>query len=247
MGGLKALVFDLDDTLYPEEAYVQSGFRAVAIYLAAEAGYPESQTFDFLWGEHAAGRRGRIFDTLLAQHQELASQCVADLVALYREHRPELALYPGMAAVLREAQARGLQLALISDGPMLSQQRKVEALGLARWFDPILLTDAWGRAFWKPHPRAFLAAQEALGCEGGDLAYLADNPAKDFLAPRQLGWETVRLRLPGQFRAVEEASAPESAPAMELQSLEALGRWVQIAMRSDSGTVLLTQAPPGTL
>ncbi len=236
MGELKALVFDLDDTLYPEEAYVRSSFRAVARYLAAEADFSESQAFDFLWGEHAASRRGRIFDALLEQHPELASQQVTDLVALYREHRPELALYPGMKEVLDDAQARGLQLALISDGPLVSQQRKVEALGLTRWFDPILLTDAWGRAFWKPHPRAFLAVQGALGCAGGELAYLADNPAKDFLAPRQLGWETVRLRLPGQLKEFDEAPAAEYAPDLELQSLEALGRWVEDAQRPDRGT-----------
>ena len=30
MSGLHAIIFDLDDTLYPERDYVLSGFRAVA-------------------------------------------------------------------------------------------------------------------------------------------------------------------------------------------------------------------------
>ena len=31
---MKVIIFDLDNTLYPEETYVQSGFKAVARYLS---------------------------------------------------------------------------------------------------------------------------------------------------------------------------------------------------------------------
>ena len=34
------LVFDLDDTLYPELSYVHSGFRAVAAFLGPVLGVP---------------------------------------------------------------------------------------------------------------------------------------------------------------------------------------------------------------
>ena len=34
------LVFDLDDTLYPELSYVHSGFRAVAAFLSPLLGVP---------------------------------------------------------------------------------------------------------------------------------------------------------------------------------------------------------------
>jgi len=36
----RAIVFDLDDTLYPYRAFVRSGFRAVACRLVADRGIP---------------------------------------------------------------------------------------------------------------------------------------------------------------------------------------------------------------
>ncbi len=35
-----------------------------------------------------------------------------------------------------------------------------------------------------------------FGSHGADNVYLADNPRKDFVAPRALGWRTVRVRRP---------------------------------------------------
>ena len=63
---------------------------------------------------------------------------------------------------------------------------------------------------------------------GGTLTYLADNPAKDFCAPRQLGWETVRFRMPGRLQ--EHATAQElgHAPALELCGVHELASWVAL-------------------
>ena len=49
-----------------------------------------------------------------------------------------------------------------------------------------------------------------------------NNPEKDFVAPRRLGWDTVRLRLPGQLR--NEAAPPTGAhaPAGEAASFARL-------------------------
>src|SRR5207249_141203 len=68
---------------------------------------------------------------------------VASLVDCYRAHRPSIGLYPDVASAMRSV-CRRARAAIISDGPLAAQQRKVEALALQAWFDPILLTDRWG-------------------------------------------------------------------------------------------------------
>jgi putative hydrolase of the HAD superfamily len=35
----------------------------------------------------------------------------------------------------------------------------------------------------------------------GNIWYIADNPSKDFFAPRKLGWRTVRIRREGGLYA----------------------------------------------
>jgi putative hydrolase of the HAD superfamily len=85
-------------------------------------------------------------------------------------------------------------MALLTDGFRSAQERKVEALGLGKRLRPIIYTDSFGRDMWKPHPRGFVAIQQGLGLPPHQLAYVADNPMKDFFTPRRLGWKTIRVR-----------------------------------------------------
>jgi len=224
---LRVLVLDMDDTLFLEESYVRSGFQFVAEWLQSQVDVPASQTFEFMWSTHLRGDRGHIFDNLLAKYPEEAKGLKPiDLLACYRNHTPVLAFHAGMKEFLNSALSRGLRLALISDGHLAAQTRKVEALGLAQLAHPILLTDAWGRAFWKPHARAFQTVEQALGCTGSDLAYLGDNPEKDFQAPNRLGWLTLRLRLSGQINNLAEPTTREAKPSLEFTSVPGLLEWL---------------------
>jgi putative hydrolase of the HAD superfamily len=68
----------------------------------------------------------------------------------------------------------------------------------------LVLTDKWGHGYWKPHERAFEYVQQ--GAPGSErFVYIADNVAKDFIAPRRMGWETVRVRRPLGLHAAAEA------------------------------------------
>ena len=205
MGPLKALVFDVDDTLFPEESYVESGFHAVANWLEEAALLPAQEAFAHMYSAHARGERGRIFDGLLAScGADSKGISVSRLLGVYRSHTPAIALYPGMAELLEEAKGRGMPIAVISDGFLEAQRQKVRALGLSRWADPILLTDEWGREFWKPNPRAFRQVQETFHVPPEGIAYIGDNPAKDFQSPNTLGWNSIHLVMPHQCASGQE-------------------------------------------
>ena len=213
------VVFDMDDTLYFERDYVRSGFRAVAAAVAGEVS--ESDAFTLLWGHFEAGTRGTTFDELFARYPELASSyAISDLVALYREHAPTIDLLPEMKALLLELRAKNVPLGVITDGPHVSQRAKADALDVERYVDRVILTDTWGRDFWKPHPKAFEEASETLGLPPENLVYVGDNPGKDFHAPAQLGWQSVRLRLREQLRF--EHDYGEHRPTKEVTSVAEL-------------------------
>jgi putative hydrolase of the HAD superfamily len=219
VGALKALVFDLDDTLFPEVSYIKSGFHAVADWLDQAGVLPAQQAFEALWSAHAGGERGRLFDHLLAACPGASEPpSVADLVRVYRSHAPGIAFYPGMAALLDEAKARSLPIAVISDGFLEAQQQKAKALGLAQWANPILFTDTWGRAFWKPHTWAFAQVQETFQVEPDEIIYIGDNPSKDFQAPHALGWHSLQLVMPDQVHA----ERPGAAARTRIHGIQAL-------------------------
>lgn len=219
---LHTVVLDLDDTLFPEADFVRSGFRAVDRWLVEQEGV---RGFATVAERHfAAGLRGKIFDAALT---ELGMPCeperVARLVEVYREHAPELSLETQVVELLDWLSPR-FNLAVLTDGYAAVQRRKFEALGLRRWVDCLIVTDEIGRDFWKPHPAGFERIMARFGGEPAGYVYVADNPRKDFIAPKQLGWRTVRFRQEGREHSGYVSNARESADCeirvlAELESL----------------------------
>lgn len=205
---IPAVIFDLDDTLYPEHAFVRSGFAEAGRWLQAQQGVAGlAAEAGRLFAE---GRRGRIFDeALLALGVAPAPALVARLVAVYRSHVPQLELYADAAWALDHCGARG-RLGLLTDGYAATQRNKVAALGIAARFQAMVFTDDHGRENWKPSPAPFQRIALALDCPAAACVYVGDNPAKDFVAPNRLGWRTVHLRRAGgEYAAV----IPEGLPA----------------------------------
>jgi putative hydrolase of the HAD superfamily len=84
-----------------------------------------------------------------------------------------------------EVISRIASIAVISDGPAASQSRNAEALGPGSFAAPIVIMEMFGTEFRKPHTRAF---ELVSPCRPASVyAYIAENPLKDFAAPKQLG------------------------------------------------------------
>ncbi len=189
------IVLDLDDTLYLERDYVGSGFIALSQWVQDHLGL--AGFGEIAWRLWQNGQRKQTFDealrTLGASPEE---GLIEQMLSVYREHRPKIALQPDAASFL--STRRGFRTALVTDGPVASQRAKIAALDLPRFgIDPLICTDEWGRAFWKPHRRAFETIAQLHGAGDRRFIYVADNPAKDFLAPRALGWGAVQIDRPG--------------------------------------------------
>ena len=192
MAKYTTVVFDLDDTLFPEREFVRSGFAAVGAWMQVERGVVGLGAA--AWRRFEAGERKRAFDDALAElgaARELG--LVEKLVGIYRDHRPQIALFPEAAEVLDTLRGR-YRLGLLTDGYAGTQRRKIAALGIEPLFDKIVVTDELGRENWKPSRVPFQMVMESLGCDGGECVYIGDNPKKDFLAPNELGWLTIQIR-----------------------------------------------------
>lgn len=224
MGALR-LVFDLDDTLYPERAFAHGGFRAAGAWAERELGVTglADRLIDLL----DQGHLGQAFRIALAeQRPDHTDAHVADLLKAYAAHTPDLALFDDARHALDRF--AGATLGLITDGHARTQAAKVAALGIAPRFAEIIYTGALGpdRAFHKPHPRAFELMERALRKAQSDhFVYVGDNPAKDFLAPNALGWTTVLVDRPFHrpHRIHPLATAPVGGdPHLHLETLAEL-------------------------
>ncbi|MDR3228574.1 MAG: HAD family hydrolase [Puniceicoccales bacterium] len=211
------IVFDLDDTLFPERDFVLGGFHAVGAFLGVESRFYELAAQHFERGE-----RGAIFDAVLAEMEiPKTPELIKNLVAVYRGHTPTLALGETEASLLRALRQAGKKLGIITDGYLAEQQKKVEALGLQSFVDAVIYSDTWGRSAWKPSPVPFRELEKALHVSAADCVYIGDNPEKDFLGARRAGWSSVRLRLPAREHSSDPATGIY-APDVEIPAFTTL-------------------------
>ncbi len=186
------IVFDLDDTLYSEHQYVLSGFSAVDHFLSEQHtinGFLKKANQLFTSGE-----RGRIFNqSLEALGVTFTDNFVTQLVDVYRQHKPEIELFKDAKWALNYYSSK-MKVGMITDGYLDTQKNKIESLGISGKFDAIVISDAFGREYWKPHEKPYLAIQSQIGVLAEDCIYVGDNVKKDFITAKRLGWQTICVK-----------------------------------------------------
>ena len=212
---LRGVVFDLDDTLYPERSYVMSGYWAIEELLGID-GIANELWLAFLDGEPALdvalGRRGLI---------GRKGECLDE----YRCHVPRIALYDGVIAMIRDLRSKGIKVGVITDGRPEGQRTKLQALGLIGEVDDVLITDEIGGVqFRKPNDISFRIMQRRWRIPFEEMAYVGDNLNKDFQAPRQLGMKWLYFKNEeGLYSHDCEISGVSSVSEMR----RALEKWVE--------------------
>jgi len=230
MPKLRAIAFDLDDTLYPEREYALSGFRAVAEWAEAALGLPWSQVYAELQSLFESGVRRNSFNRWLEGRGLPPDAWLSEMVNCYREHLPLLAPFPGVVELLENLYG-SYRMAILTQGYAAGQRSKIKALGIEHYFEPILILDETEREQWKPSRQAFERLLAELKVGSDEVAYIGDNPEKDFYGARQLGIFTVRVRRPGGEHAQKEPIDPSYAPEVEVSELSAVPAALELEPR----------------
>ncbi len=220
--GVKAVVFDLDDTLYSEQQYVMSGFLAVARYVHNIFG---KHLLDDLVAVYEAGERHNVFrDALHRKFVKVDENIVRNVAHVYLAHRPKIALFEEALLTFAMLSKRRIPIALITRGHAGVQRRKVEALGLENLVDSITYLDELldvaepGQVF----ADAFSITALEFNVAPGNLLYVGSQPHLDFHVPRQLGIATVYVKRPGVKAPALPLPTPAHTPGWTIESLDRL-------------------------
>lgn len=215
---LSAVIFDLDDTLYSERAFVQSGMNAVATSMADRFELNSEQVLED-FARLQIEEQGRVFDAWI-ELRDVAIEA-SHLISIYRSHKPEIRPFDDAAEVLDALQARGLRLGLVSDGFLETQKNKFEALGLRDYFEneAVVFSDAWGRKHWKPSSKPYQESLRALAVEGSQALYVGDNPSKDFKGARSVGMKSIRMNTIGGVYSKTDPPGADFEPDAEVSRL----------------------------
>ena len=187
---LPILVFDLDDTLYPEITYVESGIAAVSIMLAKQFHFDPANTRNEILKILKKNGRGKIFDTFLQSKGLMKKSYIDQCITTFHHHTPSINISNQNERLLSGIQSNCY---LVTDGNKVVQRKKIKALGVDKFFKKFFITYQYGIKYSKPSLFCFnkIIEMERIGWH--DLVYIGDNPAKDFVNLNNVGAQTVRI------------------------------------------------------
>jgi len=144
MAKIKAIIFDLDDTLYDCTDRLREAAHRRAAEAMVEAGLPLTleQAYQMqirMMQEH--GPRFRAF-ARIAEMYGKGSDFVHKVMRAYnKDEVSEIRPFPDVMPTLTELRGMGLKLFLVTSGLYARQEKKIELLGLADSFDRIIIND----------------------------------------------------------------------------------------------------------
>ncbi|WP_320774243.1 HAD family hydrolase [Streptomyces sp. CRN 30] len=228
---IKAVVWDVDDTLFDYTTADREGMRAhlLAEELLGRYGSAEEalalwrQVTDAQWSRFAAGEvdyatqrrdRTRVF----LDRPRLTDTEADDWFDRYLAHyEAAWSLFPDVVPVL-DALATSHRHAVLSNSSLTVQDRKLRVLGVHGRFEAILCAAELGVA--KPSAGAFLAACEALSLDPHQVAYVGDHPEIDGRGAADAGLLSVWIDRGGAYATVDPPAGPRRIASLaELPSV----------------------------
>ncbi|HEX8363623.1 MAG TPA: HAD family hydrolase [Longimicrobium sp.] len=195
---LRALVFDVDGTLYDQRAMRLAMLRRLAVACVRN---PRSgaRTLRVIRAYRRAQEEMRLAPAgtgLLADAQidlacarsGLSRQVVGDTVAEWMDQAPLAILrrfiLPGLAELLAAAGKRGIACAVVSDYPAAD---KLRALGIDQHFRVVVSAQDPHVGAFKPSPAGLLHALRELGTAPEHAVYVGDRRDVDLVTARRAG------------------------------------------------------------
>jgi putative hydrolase of the HAD superfamily len=201
---LKAILFDVDDTLFSTTGFARRARRnAVRAMIRAGLDLPEDvvmRELDEVVAEFSSNYEHH-FDKLLQRLRPASLRRVnaalvvaAGVVAYHDTKFRELVPFEDVFPLFEDLKRAGVRLGIITHGWTVKQAEKMVRLGLVPYLDPeaVFISDQIGIS--KPNPKLYQTALRDLGLEPQEVMYVGDSPEHDIAPPKSLGIVTVWAR-----------------------------------------------------
>ncbi|AKB28379.1 Hydrolase, HAD superfamily [Methanosarcina siciliae T4/M] len=201
---LKAVLFDMDNTLFDFVAVKLIACREILSYLGERDRNLKKEPAElfayFLRGTYGFEDYENIKD-YMQERKLFTEQAYLQCCEIYdREKLEKLELYPGVKETLEGLKKLGLRLAIITDADRYHALTRLTKVGLLDSFELLVSADMTGTK--KPNPAHFLFALEALGIKPEESLVVGDSLKKDMAPARRLGLKTAYASY-GDWRPLE--------------------------------------------
>ena len=233
---LKAVLFDLDDTLHDDTLAYESAAEEVARQVEAEHGIDAmalkrayiSQAQGF-WKQLSAATlsqklehiRARLWQSALAEvgltDGDLATRSATDYVRFRSRH---FTPFPGVVELLKALREGGLKLGIVTNGFSETHREKIAILQIGDYFDAIFIADEVGMV--KPDPLLFAHACTRLDSAPAASAMVGDRYDRDIRGALEAGLFTVWINR-DDMPLPTDARPPDRTVASISEVQDALG------------------------
>jgi HAD superfamily hydrolase (TIGR01549 family) len=234
---VKAVLFDLDDTLFDHLHSTRQGLRAVCEAYPGLLQYSHDALFAAytelldevhlrvlagqLTIEEGRAERFRRFFLLHAPETANLERVVAHAADLHREHyQANRQVVAGVLPLLEYLHQR-VRIAVVTNNIVAEQIDKLRYLHLEHLVDELVTSEETG--FIKPDPGIFRVALQRLGCRAGEVVMVGDSWKADIAGAFQASIRAIWLNRTG-------LPCPDPQLARELTALEPLDEVVKIIL-----------------
>lgn len=210
---IKAVIFDLDDTLYDYKALDREAGSRVKTFVCkrleiSEERYEEAflhgrkETKDCLGDTGASHNRMLYYQKTLEYLDYKPLSLSLQMYEMYwGTFLTKMQLYPGVRELLDVLHEMGMKIGICTDLTAHIQHRKLEALGLVDDVDCLVTSEEAGRE--KPAPEIFALCLEKLKMKPAEVCFVGDSYRRDVLGAVSAGMHAVWF-CPGEEQICRE-------------------------------------------
>lgn len=202
MGAIRAVVFDLDNTLVDFMAMKRQAVDA-AIGAMMDAGlaltFDQVKThIDSIYQEQGIEYQ-QVFDRLLTDVLGYVDPRIisAGIIAYRRAREAALKPYPHVTATLMQLNRMGIKLAVLSDAPTREAWLRLCFINYHHFFDVVVTFDDTGER--KPSPKPFQTALSRLGVDAHEAIMVGDWAERDMVGAQNVGMKTAFAKYGDSF------------------------------------------------
>ncbi|MBC1482135.1 HAD family hydrolase [Listeria sp. FSL L7-1509] len=227
------LIFDIDDTVYDQLKPFEDAFKTVfgdESKLEIENLYIKSRFYsDEVYHRVVDGEMPkaemhiyRITQALNDFDYQITKKQAEMFQQVYENNQRKITLLPGIKEVLTWGKSRNAMMGIITNGPSLHQQHKINDLCINDWI-PAENTFISGKiGYEKPDKRLFALVEEQLGMIGSKTYYIGDSFKNDVIGAKQAGWNAIWLNRRKHLAPKDALYQPEYSVTNEEQLLALL-------------------------
>lgn len=219
MAELKAIFFDIDDTLYSTSEFAEMAREnSIDAMIRAGVNLPREamlRELDEVISEFTSNYSAHFDKLLLRIPPEsykginpailVASAVVAYHETKFRHLRPYEDAVEALKLLYEKTK---LILGVITTGLTVKQAEKLVRLNVLQYIRPdaIFISDQIGVS--KPNVKLYMRALTDLRLKPNEAMYIGDNPVSDIDPPNTIGMITVRNRRTGKYTGLEGKTRP---------------------------------------